>query len=913
MKLSTFTLSMMVATVWALGLGGCGASSDDDTNGDAQPAGAECGNGSIEAGEACDDGNTEDGDGCTAACQLDGDAPDVGVDSPDVGVDSPDVSVEPSPDAGSVMAGPVVINEIVAKDAADGPDWIELYNSGDASVDLAGWTILDFGRAAEEAFVFSPDTAIAAGDYLVIEKDTDFGFGLGGADTVELFDASGALIDTTSWVDGDAPAGSSWGRSPNGTGAFQTLQPVTRGAANPGDPIIPDPPTGELAINEIVAAAAEDGPDWIELFNPGDADVVMTGWTLGDSGTVEADRFVFADDSVLAAGDYAVLIRGETFEFGIGGADGVTLYNADGAVVDTTSWSDGDAETGSSWGRNPNGSGPFETLMPPTPGAENAGGPPLEYSDVVLNEIAADAGDLPDWVELYNQGDAEADISGWTMSDDGEGVDHIYAFPEGTLIAAGDFFVVERDGGFPFGLGGADGVHLFDADGELVDETQWAEGESPEGASWARFPDGSGPFATRSASRGAANGADGPVPPVEAVCGDGNLDEADGEECDDGNVEPGDGCDADCAIEPACGDGNLDEAAGETCDDGNVEPGDGCDADCAIEPVCGDGNLDEAAGETCDDGNVEPGDGCDAVCAIEPAVCGDGVQQDGEACDDGNVEPGDGCDALCALEAGVCGDGTLNEGEDCDDGNVEPGDGCDAVCALEPGVCGDGTLDDGEACDDGNVEPGDGCDAACAIEPGVCGDGTLDDGEACDDGNVEPGDGCDAGCVVEVAVCGDGVVDHGEFCDDGNLEPNDGCDADCAIEPRGAVINEVVARALDDGPDWIELYNDGDVEIDLTGWSITDDGEGPDHTQVFAAGPVIAAGDFALLERGIDFAFGLGGADAVRLYNADGVLVDETTWLEAVAGQSWGRSEDGSGDFVVLEPPTPGAANSAAP
>ena len=660
MKLSTLTIAVL-----AIGLSGCGQlPQDDDANGEPRPTG-ECGNGTVESGEACDDGNTDDGDGCNAACQSEGSGADAGANPP--------------PDPDPIDLGLVVLNEIVAKAADDGPDWLELHNRSDAAVDISGWSILDEGSAADEAFFFAAGTTIAAGGYLVAEKDTDFAFGLGGTDALRLHDATGALADSTSWVDGDAPAGTSWGRSPNATGPFQTLETVTRGAANPGEanpPPPPPPPTGDLVINELVADAVDDGPDWIELYNPGDADVVMTGWTLGDSGVAEAERFAFAADSVVAAREYAVLIRGETFEFGLGGADSATLYGPDGEVVDTTSWSEGDAAQGTSWGRSPNGSGPFQTLTPPTPGAENAGGAPIGRPDVVFNEIAADAGDMPDWVELYNRGDAEADISGWSFSDDGTGVDHTYIFPEGTTIAAGGFHVVERETDFPFGLGGADSVHLFDADGELVDEVEWADGEAPEGASWARFPDGTGPFATRFVSRGAANTADGPAPPAD--------------------------------------------------------------------PVCGDGVVDDAAGETCDDGNREPGDGCDA---------------------------------------------------------------------------------------------------------------------------------------------------------------------DCAIEPGRIVINEIVAVAADDGPNWIELYNAGGADVDLTGWSMTDSGDGPDHTYAIANGTVLTAGGFAVFEQDTEFLFGLNDADAVRLYDGDGALIDETAWDSAVAGQSWGRSEDGTGEFVQIETPTRGESN----
>jgi len=71
-----------------------------------------------------------------------------------------------------------------------------------------------------------------------------------------------------------------------------------------------------------------------------------------------------------------------------------------------------------------------------------------------------------------------------------------------------------------------------------------------------------------------------------------------------------------------CGNGELQEALGEECDDGNTVDGDGCSADCRLE-YCGDGiinNIDEE----CDDGNNVDGDSCSSSCEVErePRVLG---------------------------------------------------------------------------------------------------------------------------------------------------------------------------------------------------------------------------------------------------------------------------------------------------
>ena len=119
----------------------------------------------------------------------------------------------------------VVINEINYKSADDfdTKDWIELYNTTAAAINLSGWKLLD--GEADEAFTMPVGTTIEAYGYLVVCANQnkllafnptvtnyvgDFTFGLGKEDKVQLFDSEGTLIDEVEYV-------KSWGDA-NGTG-----------------------------------------------------------------------------------------------------------------------------------------------------------------------------------------------------------------------------------------------------------------------------------------------------------------------------------------------------------------------------------------------------------------------------------------------------------------------------------------------------------------------------------------------------------------------------------------------------------------------------------------------------------------------------------------------------------------------
>uniref|UniRef100_UPI002356042A lamin tail domain-containing protein n=1 Tax=Corynebacterium appendicis TaxID=163202 RepID=UPI002356042A len=131
------------------------------------------------------------------------------------------------------------------------------------------------------------------------------------------------------------------------------------------------------------------------------------------------------------------------------------------------------------------------------------------------------------------------------------------------------------------------------------------------------------------------------------------------------------------------------------------------------------------------------------------------------------------------------------------------------------------------------------------------------------------------------------------------------------------VINEVVSN---DDPvgDWVELANtDDNLDLDISGWKVLDDKD--DHTPiVFPEGTKVESGGyFAFYTDGAantpdgSKGFGLGKGDSVRVYDAEGNPVAETTW-EGHVLPSWGRVPDKTGEFAATGASTRGAKNEAA-
>ncbi|MEZ4525593.1 MAG: carbohydrate-binding domain-containing protein [Desulfobacterales bacterium] len=131
------------------------------------------------------------------------------------------------------------------------------------------------------------------------------------------------------------------------------------------------------------------------------------------------------------------------------------------------------------------------------------------------------------------------------------------------------------------------------------------------------------------------------------------------------------------------------------------------------------------------------------------------------------------------------------------------------------------------------------------------------------------------------------------------------------------VINEIMAKDVNDGSDWIELYVKGTQAVNLADYSLTD--EEADHEKISLPAVTLQPGQFYLIQAtdtapadgSAYVAFKLGADDSVILYKGENI-VDAFDWedIDAPEGCSFGRLPDGTGIPQTLSP-TPGTANAA--
>jgi hypothetical protein len=193
-----------------------------------------------------------------AACSEARSSDDAAMDVPavtDIGaVDVANADASDGPISTDVVSNieSVTINEI----RATGDDWIELFNRGTTSVDLSGMRIADSedgGPRLAAAVVFPSGTVLLPGAYiLVVGNYGDAGTtvtsgcldGGGGpcvqgtwgisasrGETVFLVTPDGRIVEQATYGADAVPSGQSYGRLPNGTGAFAANAP-TPGSEN---------------------------------------------------------------------------------------------------------------------------------------------------------------------------------------------------------------------------------------------------------------------------------------------------------------------------------------------------------------------------------------------------------------------------------------------------------------------------------------------------------------------------------------------------------------------------------------------------------------------------------------------------------------------------------------------------------
>jgi hypothetical protein len=426
--------------------------------------------------------------------------------------------------------GQIQINEVmtsnkgsVPDETGDFPDWIEVYNNTDKSLDISGFGLADELISAAK-WTFPEGSVIQPRGYLVVfcSGDPTRGkmhtpFKLSASDDVILSNVSGKVVDSITLK--PVTSGYSLGRSASDAASWTEMLP------SPGYPNTQEGAAQYLAtlsasaeetngvyINEFMPSNASTlvGPDgaycdWMELYNTTGAEVDLSGFGVSDSPTQPLKYTLPAGTKIPANGVLLIYLTGrETPEgadrieapFGLAGyAESVVFSTPAGRIIDQYDYSR--ANTDMSFARNPDGTGEWTTTAQPTPGYTNNNAGleafmrTLSYGkgEIVISEVLnanvsylkQPDGEYYDWIEIHNTTGAPISLEGYALSNNAKNPAK-WVFPDVTLDA-GEYLTVQASGKnvsdaqkknnleTNFGLS-ADGdvVFLFTPDGTLLDK-----------------------------------------------------------------------------------------------------------------------------------------------------------------------------------------------------------------------------------------------------------------------------------------------------------------------------------------------------------------------------------------------------------------------------------------------------------
>jgi uncharacterized protein YdeI (BOF family) len=318
---------------------------------------------------------------------------------------------------------PVVLNEFLPSPASDWDgdgaataedEWIELYNSSDAWVDLSGWFLDDVDDS--RSTVASPDgsapyvlpagSGIAPHSYIVVFRSTS-GVALNNSgDTVRLLGPALAELETNSF--GSTGSDISWSKVVDGSQEWTDAYPPSLGSANQ-PPSTPTPtatavvtvtitptalstpvtyPDG-ISLNEYLPDPASDWDgdgaptvedEYVELYNANAFEVDLSGWMLDDvddgaAWMPEGSRpYVFPPGTTISARGFRVLFRSRSGVALNNDGDWVRLVRPDGVVVEETQYQTSDDDEATS--KALDGGGQWTLAYPPSPGRSNLASTP---------------------------------------------------------------------------------------------------------------------------------------------------------------------------------------------------------------------------------------------------------------------------------------------------------------------------------------------------------------------------------------------------------------------------------------------------------------------------------------------------------------------------------------------------------
>ncbi len=346
----------------------------------------------------------------------------------------------------------LIISEFMPNpEGSDDSEWIELFNSGEETIDLTGFSL---GDNSSRLFYLDTDCgldlSLPAGGYLLVEKSIS-GISLNNSsgDSVNLYNPQGVLQEKVEYRE-PAYEGRSYARTDSG---FVWTKTPTPGTVNQivenQPPIASISVEGSFYVGQKIVFSGENSSDP----EGGDLDY---SWQFGD-GEMSSKKTI--QHKFAQAGNFTVVLTVTDSEDASDRAEfEINIYPE--SLADQVEEKEGTNEE--------------EKIVREINFAED---------DLIISEFLPnpEGSDDSEWIELFNQSDKELDLNGF-MIDDQEGGSKPYQFSSTTILANSFLLVKRQDSKISLNNSG-DSVRLLRPDGSVWQEVLYEK--VPEGKTWA--------------------------------------------------------------------------------------------------------------------------------------------------------------------------------------------------------------------------------------------------------------------------------------------------------------------------------------------------------------------------------------------------------------------------------------------
>ena len=269
--------------------------------------------------------------------------------------------------------------------------------------------------------------------------------------------------------------------------------------------------SGDICINELMPnpMGTDTGNypacEWVELYNSGNTDINLQGWTLVDaaqySHPIDANTWVdfanLATPYVLPAGDYAIIAENSQGTLKLNNAgETLDLFDGSGSSVHTVTTGQASSDVSKIPGSLPTDD--YVDSNSNTPGAANTGGtatgPEFVQSEMRITEVMPDPYWTDDnatwpggeWVEIANTGQVAIDLAGWSIEDaagNSMQMNTTHLVGQGTVIQPGEHRIVAVNGTRTYGMlnngQGTEKVKLLMPDGNITHQVEYSGPTAP--------------------------------------------------------------------------------------------------------------------------------------------------------------------------------------------------------------------------------------------------------------------------------------------------------------------------------------------------------------------------------------------------------------------------------------------------